>query len=90
MAREKLSIPWERIDRPASPQMTAEELATGHPTAPGYRERSTPRAGMAGPGVDGQPGVPRTRPGRRGQKGFPGQVGPPVQPGNDYDGPHDF
>lgn len=90
MAQDKLGIPWDRVDRPASPQMTAEELATGHPTAPGYRESSPPRAGRPGPSVSGSPGVPRIRPGKRGQKGMPGQIGPPVQPGSVYDGPHDF
>lgn len=89
MPPSKLGIPWQQIER--EPQsLTHEEMMTGHPTAPGFREVGPPRMGMEGPGVDGQPGVPRTRPGKRGQRGMPGQVGPPVQPGTDYLGPHDF
>ena len=89
MARDPLSIPWDHIERPQQ-TLTHEEMMTGHPTAPGFRESSPPRAGRAGPGVSGQPGVPRIRPGKRGQRGMPGQIGPPVQPGTIYDGPHDF
>lgn len=86
MARHQLQNPWPQIEREPL-DMTAEELATGHPSAPGYREISDPRHGRPSPG-NGQPGIPKIRPGRRGQKGFPANSGGgfPVQPDIFYDG----
>lgn len=91
MPRSGLGNPWPQIKRDPNP-LTGDEMMMGHPTSPGPRDEKRLRAGRPGPSVDGQPGVPRTRPGRRGTPGFPANSGGgfPVQPETDYLGPHDF
>jgi hypothetical protein len=93
MPRSGLEPPWTQIDREAGRNgLTAQEMMMGHPSAPGPRDEKVVRAGQPGPGVDGVPGVPLLKPGRRGTPGFPANSGGgfPVQPDADYLGEHDF
>jgi len=93
VAGSGLKSPWTQIDYGVIPAMTAHELASGHPSAPGFRDRKPLRAGQPGPGVDGTPGVPLLRPSRRTVNGiFPANSGGgfPIQPEAEYLGESDF
>lgn len=53
--------------------LRTEEAMHGHPTAPGFRDPQTPRAGVVA--MDGTPGVPRLRPRPESSTfGIPGQT----------------
>ena len=51
------------------------DAISGHPTARGPRDEYVPRMGSTAYGADGQPGVPRVRPGRYGITGTPSNTG---------------
>lgn len=75
-----MSNPWTQIDREA-PDLTPDELASGHPTRPGYRDDpGDPMMGGSSPG-NGSPGVPAVLPGYKGAVGIGGGFGGPIQPG---------
>lgn len=71
--------------------LQGKEAMRGHPTAPGGRDPFIPRRGLEGPGINGQPGVPRLIPTRLSHG--PGIPGPtpsgPTQPGVRYEGEPD-
>jgi len=88
----KLNPPWPQITSrvPLSERMSPREAQLGHPSAPGLRGETKPRAGGPSPG-NGTPGVPVLVPGRYGTPGFPGQTSSgPTQPETGYRGETDF